>query len=491
MLDRSPVLWIFSSFIVLFIGVGIYAGFQKQDTTEDYLLAGRGVNPWLAALSAVATGNSGFMFIGLIGFTYTIGLAAIWLSIGYVLGDTLAWLVVHKRLRRDSEATNSETFAAFLGHGIEGGRWITAIAALFTLCFLGVYAAAQLQAGSKALSVLFGWDISIGIGLGAAIVAIYAISGGIRASIWVGSIQSILMIGSMVLLAGVAIANVGNISDFWGTLNTIDPNLTSLVPTGLKFGAVPFILAWMVSGFGVVGQPHIMIRMMAIDGVEQVDKARNLYLALNAVLSLTATIVGLGARILLPELATGDTELALPVLAEAVLPMGLVGLVLVGLFSATISTAEGQLLACSAALTQDLFPSAAKSYLWAKVGTVVMVVVILGLALVSPSDVFVLVTFAWAALAASLGSLLLVRVLGRSLSTTTALAMMIIGVATALFWRMGLHWSDDLYEVLPGMAASLLTYAVIQPILNRKDGNQASGISSQALEVKHKEQSEF
>lgn len=474
MLDRSPVLWIFSSFILLFIGVGIYAGLQKQDTTEDYLLAGRGVNPWLAALSAVATGNSGFMFIGLIGFTYTIGISAIWLSVGYVLGDLLAWLVVHKRLRRDSEVTNSETFAAFLGHGIAGGRWVSAIAALLTLCFLGIYAAAQLQAGSKALTVLFDWDLSVGIGLGATIVAIYCISGGMRASIWVGSVQSVLMIGSMVVLASVAITSVGTLPEFWQTLYRTDPNLTSLAPTGLQFGAVPFILAWMVSGFGVIGQPHIMIRMMTIDTVEQVDKARNLYLALNAILSLTATIVGLGARILLPELATGDTELALPVLASTVLPSVLVGLVLVGLFSATISTADGQLLACSAALTQDLFPRSAKSYLWAKVGTIVMVLVILGLALISPSEVFVLVTFAWAALAASLGSLLLVRVLGRSLSAPTAIVMMFVGLATTLIWRIGLHWSDDLYEVLPGMVASLLTYAVMQPIVNGQITQQKS-----------------
>ncbi|MEM6424491.1 MAG: sodium/proline symporter [Cyanobacteria bacterium P01_D01_bin.128] len=481
MFDRSPALWIFSTFIALFIGVGIYAGSRKQDTTEDYLLAGRGVNPWLAALSAVATGNSGFMFIGLIGFTYTIGLSAIWLSVGYVLGDLFAWLVVHKRLRRDSEAADTETFAAFLGHGMAGGRWVRAIAAGLTLAFLAVYAAAQLQAGSKALSVLFDWDLAVGIGLGAAIVAVYCVSGGIRASIWVGSLQAVLMIGSMVLLAGVAIANIGNLREFWTTLQQIDPALTHLAPAGLQFGAAPFILAWMVSGFGVVGQPHIMIRMMTIDDVEGVDKARNLYILLNTVLSITATIVGLGARILLPELAGGDTELALPALADAILPTVLVGMVLVGLFSATISTADGQLLACSAALTQDLLPGAAKSYRWARIGTIAMVLVILTLALVSPSEVFVLVTFAWAALASSLGTLLLVRVSGRSLSASTAIAMMSVGIITALVWRIGLHWSEDLYEVLPGMGASLLTYFVMQPVVNRlSSSSKASSETSEA-----------
>ena len=224
-----------------------------------------------------------------------------------------------------------------------------------------------------------------------------------------------------------------------------------------------------------------MIRMMTIDDVEGVDKARNLYILLNTVLSITATIVGLGARILLPELAGGDTELALPALADAILPTVLVGMVLVGLFSATISTADGQLLACSAALTQDLLPGAAKSYRWARIGTIAMVLVILTLALVSPSEVFVLVTFAWAALASSLGTLLLVRVSGRSLSASTAIAMMSVGIITALVWRIGLHWSEDLYEVLPGMGASLLTYFVKQPVVNRlSSSSKASSETSEA-----------
>lgn len=455
----------FITFIALFIGVGIYSGSRRQDTTEDYLLAGRNVNPWLMALSAVATGNSGFMFIGLIGFTYQVGISAVWLTVGYIVGDFIAWLSVHRRLREVSEDVNSETISAFLGHDDDGGRWISIISAVITLFFLGTYAAAQLQAGSKALSVLFGWDAWIGIVFGAAVVAVYCVSGGIRASIWVGSVQSILMMVSMLMLSGVAIAACGGFHALWESLNLISPTLIDLTPAELRFGFWPFVIAWTVAGFGVVGQPHIMVRAMAIDSADQIYKARNVYVLFNAIFSIAATVVGLTARVLLPDLgAIADAELALPELAVSLLPAILVGLVLVGLFSATISTADAQILSCSSALTQDLLPKSTASYAGAKLGTLATIGIILLMALVSTNNVFVLVTFSWAALAASLGPVMVVRVMQLPLTAPVAIVMMIVGITTALVWRVGLHFSNDVYEVLPGMLSSSLIYVMSIPL---------------------------
>ncbi len=484
MLERAPIAVTFFTAIALFIAVGLYSGTRKQDTTEDYLLAGRDVNPWFTALSAVATGNSGFMFIGLIGFTYQMGLSALWITAGHIVGDTLAWLTVHQRLRRVSGETKSETVSSFLGQGVSGERWVTPVSALITLGFLGIYAAAQLQAGSKALTALFDWPTGGGIAFGAVVVALYCVAGGIRASIWVGSVQSVLMMVSMIALAAVAIASCGGLSGLWAQLQDIDPGLVSLAPSGLAFGAVPFVLAWTVSGFGVVGQPHIMVRAMTIESVEGVSAARNVYLLFNAVFSVAAVVVGLTARVLLPELALGDAELALPELAMTLLPAVLVGLVLVGLFSATISTADAQLLSCSAALTQDLLPRSwvkATPYRAARLGTLLMVVVVVGIALVSTDSVFVLVTFAWAALAASLGTVMVVRVMQWRLTGWVAIAMMISGIGTALVWRVGLHLSADLYEVLPGMAVSGLVYVLARPFLRPQPNQNATAFSKGVL----------
>ena len=462
----------FIFFLLLFTGVGIYSGTRKQNTTTDYLLASRNVNPWLTALSAMATGQSGLLFIGQVGFAYKIGISSLWLTIGWVIGDYLAWWLVFKKLRQLSEETTSDTVSAFLAQNIKGSRTIAVISALITIAFLGSYAAAQLVAGSKALNALFGWNYNLGIILGAVMVLIYCFSGGIRASIWTDAVQGTIMVGSLLLLLVVAVINCGGVGNLWQSLAAIDPNLTNWGASQQPWGFTPFFVGWLVAGFGVVGQPHIMVRAMAIDSAEHIGFARNFKTSLGLINSISATGIGLAGRVIMPDLMTsGDPELTLPYLSLELLPVVLVGLILAGLFSATMSTADSQILSCSAALTQDLFPNLAKSYRWAKVGTLTVTAVVLAIALSGNNHVFALVTFSWSALASGLGPLLILRVWQRSVPLYTAIAMMLVGIATALIWNVGLDWSSAMYEVFPGMAAGITVYGISQFFSNFKSLN--------------------
>ncbi len=451
----------FMIFLLLFTAVGIYSATRKQNTTTDYLLANRNVNPWLTALSAMATGQSGFLFVGQVGFAYKLGISSLWLTIGWLIGDYLAWYFVFQPLREISEQTASDTVSSFLSQNIKDSRLIAIISALITIIFLGSYAAAQLIAGSKALNAVFGWNYNLGIIIGAVIVVAYCFSGGIRASIWTDSLQGIIMLVSLLLLLIVAVVHCGGISKIWQSLAAIDPALINWNSEQQPWGFAPFFIGWIVAGFGVVGQPQILVRGMAIDSAEHIGFARNLKTALGLVNSLAAMGIGLTARVILPDLMTsGDPELALPYLSLELLPVALVGLMLAGLFSATISTADSQILSCSAALTQDIFPHVNKSYRWAKIGTLTVTAVILAIALAVGNNVFALVTFSWSALAAGLGPLLILAVRQQSVSLSTAIAMMIVGIATALVWNLGFHLSAAIYEVLPGMAAAMTVYGM-------------------------------
>ncbi|MGF1540801.1 MAG: sodium/proline symporter [Pleurocapsa sp.] len=448
----------FILFLILFTVVGIYAATQKQDTTTDYLLAGRKVNPWAIALSALSTGQSGFLFTGQVGYAYTQGISAVWLAIGWAIGDYLAWWLFFKRLRQVSAASNSDTVPAFLAQKQPGYRWIAVISALITIFFLGIYAAAQLLAGSKALNSLFGWDYGWGIFIGAIIVVIYCFSGGIRASIWTDSVQTMVMIVSLLLLLGVTISAAGGIGNLYLNLRAIDTSLVSLFSAELPWGFLPFFLGWLVAGFGVVGQPHIVVRAMALDSPNHMAKARDIKIICGIITAFTAIFIGLAARVLLPEL--NDPELALLDLSGELLPGILVGVMLAGLFAATISTADSQILSCSAALTQDLFPGLAKSYKYAKIGTLVVTSMVLIIALINNESVFGLITFAWSILASGLGVLLILRSLEKPLSTPVAIAIMLAGITVSMTWKLGLQLSDAVYEVFPGMAAGFLVYLI-------------------------------
>ncbi|MEB3830871.1 sodium/proline symporter [Phormidium sp. CCY1219] len=462
MLDRIWIAISFIVFLLLFTGVGIYSATRKTNTTADYLLASRTVNFWLTALSAFATAHSGAMFTAIIGYTYQVGISAAWLPIGWVLGDALAWIFVYKRLRVASEESACETVGGFLAGDQKGNRAIAIISAFVTLAFLGTYSAAQLVAGSKALHVLFGWDYSWGIILGAAIVVAYCFSGGIRASIWTDAAQSGVMMFAMMGLLVLSIAACGGVGELWSQLESIDPLLVNPSPSNLEFGTLFFVLGWVASGLAVLGQPHILVRAMAIDSAENIGLSRNLYLISYTLFSAAAIGVGLTARVLMPQLmvAGRDPELALPLLSVELLPAVLVGVILAGLFAAVISTTDSQILSCSAALTQDLFPKAAHSYKMAKIGTVTATAVILAIALAGNQNVFMLALLGWSTLGSTFGPLLLVRVFRLPLNPIVAIAMMVVAIATTLIWRFGLNWSNNVIETLPAMIAPTLVYAI-------------------------------
>lgn len=452
----------FIAFLLLFVGVGIYSASRKKNTTTDYLLASRNVGFRLTALSAFATAHSGYMFTGLIGYTYIAGISAIWLIIGSLIGDTLAWTFVYKPLRTLSEKNASETVGAFLANNQKKNRWISIISTLIILIFVGAYASAQLMAGSKALSVLFNWDYNWNIIVGATVVLLYCFSGGIRASIWTDAVQSVVMIFAMIGLLIIAVIACGGVGALWSQLESADPLLVDLTPSNLKFGVIGFLLGWLGSGMAIFGQPHIIVRAMVIDSAKHISSSRNLYIFFYAVFAFAAIGVGLTARVLMPQLmeVVNDREMALPLLSLQLLPGVFVGIILAGLFAAVISTIDSQVLSCSAALTQDLLPLRSKSYKMAKVGTLVTIVLITAMALMANRNVFSLVNLAWAALGATIGPLVVVRAWQLRMNCAVGVIMMLTGTATTLIWRFGLNLSGYVSEALPGIVMPVFVYLI-------------------------------
>ena len=460
----------FLFFLGLFVIIGVSSAWSKKDTTDDYLLAGRNVPPWLAALSAVATNNSGFMFIGQIAYTYRVGIESVWMMIGWVVGDLIAWQLVHPRVRRESEAMEVATVPALLGTSRDGEkRIIIVLGGLMTFLLLGVYAAAQLKAGSTALQTLFGWQPQLGAIIGAVIVVLYCFSGGIRASIWTDAAQSIVMILAMATLLVAASFEVGLPTDVWNNLKGQDPNLVSWFPRDLKFGFAMYLLGMTFGGFGAIGQPHILVRFMAIRSVDEIQRAKWIYFLWFIPFFVASIAVGLYARAYMPDLLSipltagltesQATELAMPEMARRLLPDVLIGLTLAGLFSATMSTADSQILVCSGAITQDINPAWKNSYVASKLATLAVTGLALSVALFAGQGVFSLVLIAWSALGAGLGPALMLRLLGIQLSSLTITLMMTAGVGTVIAWNT-IGFDGDVFKLFPGMAASFLMWPI-------------------------------
>lgn len=468
----------FAVCLAAFTVVGALSMRSSSSTTDDYLVAGRDVPPWLAALSAAATNNSGFMFIGLIGFAWTSGVQAIWLHGGWVMGDLMLWMWVHRRLNRRAHEVNALSVPALLStnRGGDLSRPLAIVTGLLTLLFLGGYAAAQLKAGSTTTWALLGWDIRVGAIVGAAIVFVYSMAGGLRASIWTDAAQSFVMVFAMIAMLYMAVDRAGSPVDLFEQLRAIDPALVNWTPEDLRFGLGLYVVGWIFGGLGVLGQPHILIRTMTLSAPSMVPRAARVYFAWYLPFSVAAVLIGLYARVILPELDqltfTGGmvdpVELALPMMSQELLPPVLSGITLAAVFAATMSTADSQIISCSAALTQDIAPRWKGNYTIAKIATACVTIVALCIALYAREGVFSLVLLAWSILGSAFGPILVVRLFGGRLSDVTAFAMMIVGVTVVMLWGSSTY-AGSIYRLMPGMLSAFATWAIVQPIVSARE----------------------
>jgi SSS family solute:Na+ symporter/sodium/proline symporter len=449
----------FLGFLALFLGVGLASAFRAKKSRTDYYLAGSEVPPWLAALSAVATNNSGYMFIGVIGFTYATGLAAFWLMFGWILGDFVASLFIHRKLREATERTHEASFAAVLARWWEDQEFIVwrRIAAIIMVVFLGAYAAAQISAGGKALQGVLDWNPKTGAVVVAAMILAYSAAGGIRASIWTDAIQSFVMLAAMSVLFVVGVMGLGGvdgaITQMAAVPNFLDWFPKDLVLPGLS-GMALFVIGWMFAGLSVIGQPHVMVRFMSLDSPDNMVRTRMWYYGYFTLFYVLATSVGMLSRIYLPELGDLDPELALPTMARELLPDVFVGMILAGIFAATMSTADSLVLSCSAAITHDLMPERQEKTWKLKMATALVTVLALLIAITETRSVFSLVILAWSTLASAFAPLLIIYAMRRHIPEAGAIAALVIGISVALLWRyFGLH--NDVYEGMPGILSGL------------------------------------
>ncbi len=447
----------FLAFLALFVLVGLSSMLKSRRTKQDYYLASNAIPPSLVGLSAVATNNSGYMFIGVIGYTHTTGLASIWLMIGWIAGDFLASGFVHSRLRQATSRTGEATFAGVLSHWYQGdgARSVQRLIGLLSLIFLSAYASAQLVAGSKALHVLFGWPNWAGSTLGAALVVVYCYAGGIRASIWTDAAQSVVMVVAMGVMMVVATQSLGGVSDAVEQMQQVEGFLDwfpqDLIVPGLG-GGILFVVGWAFAGLSVIGQPHVMTRFMTLDDTGNMRRARVWYYSWFLVFYLMATAVGMLSRVYLADPGTFDAELALPVMALELLPPVGVGLVLAGVFAATMSTADSLVLSCSSAVTHDLLPHQTEKTWLLKLSTGAITFAALMWALFNQQSVFSLVIMAWSGLASAFAPLLVCRCLGGRPGWIASWIGILTGLGVALAWRW-LGWHNAIYEGMPGILA--------------------------------------
>ena len=455
----------FSLFMCAFAGIGLASMWVKEDTTDDYLVAGRGMHPALAALSAVSTWNSGYMFIGFIGFTFTMGYSIIWIGFGSLIGQIVAWIWLYKFIQQSANERGIRSLSSLVSDVT--GSPEAKLAAVLSVLFLSVYAAAQLTSGGKALYVMLGWSEVVGILIGFVLVVAYCYAGGIRASIWTDAAQSSVMLIGSGLLCYVAMQEVGGFSGLHDGLATQDANLTSIVPADLNFGVSLWVFAFFLGGLSVAGQPQVVTRVMTLGTDEDRKTAMIWFFAWQTPFLLLMVIIGLASRVVFSG-ADFDPELGLPMLAMETLGPFWVGLILASIFAATMSTADSQVLACTAAFTDDIMPQISQDHKKTKIVTLIIaafatMISIFGLYIPGGDSVFALVVLAVYGLGSIFVPILIIRWAGYNPDTNHTMAMMTAALITVILWSIS-GYGDDIFPSVPGMGAAFITHFLMNQI---------------------------
>ena len=456
------ILLSFLLFLGFFAGVGLASMRVKQDTTDDYLVAGRGMHPALAALSAVSTWNSGYMFIGFIGFIYLMGYSAIWIGVISTIGQLVAWIWLYKFIQKEGNERGLRSLSSLVSE--KAGAPEAKLAAVLSVFFLSIYAAAQLTAGGKALFVMLGWPELIGILIGFVLVVAYCYAGGIRASIWTDAAQSCVMIVGSVILCWVALGNVGGFSGMHGQLESQSSQLVNFLPADISLGISLYLLAFFLGGLGVAGQPQVVSRVMTLKSDEDRKQAMIWFFVWQTPFIALMFVVGLASRVLFTD-GNFDAELGLPALAMDTLPALGVGMILASIFAATMSTADSQVLACTAAITDDIKPEWREDHKTTKKVTLYVAaaatsISIAGLYIPGGDSVFALVVLAVYGLGGIFVPLLIIRWMGYKPDTFHSIAMMISAFSGVIIWTL-LGLGGDVFPSVPGVGSAFIAHFIM------------------------------
>ncbi|MGM7636692.1 sodium/proline symporter PutP [Bacillus sp. Hm123] len=465
MLDYSLIISVIVYMVgMLFIG---YFAYKKTSNLSDYMLGGRGLGPAVTALSAGASDMSGWLLMGLPGAMFATGLSSSWIVLGLTLGAWANWIYVAPRLRTYTEVANdSITIPGYLENRFnDQSKILRLISGLVILIFFTFYVSSGMVSGGVLFQNTFGMEYHTGLWVITAVVVAYTLFGGFLAVSWTDFVQGLIMFLALILVPIVTLMHIGGLGPAVDTPRSIDPSLLDIFK-GTSFLGIASLFAW---GLGYFGQPHIIVRFMAITSVKEIKKARRIGMGWMVFSSIGAMLTGfLGITYYHQNgLTLSDPETIFIKLGEILFDPIITGFLISAILAAVMSTISSQLLVTSSSLTEDLYKtffrrSASDKELvfFGRLSVLLVSIVALTLSWEKSTTILDLVGYAWAGFGSAFGPMIILSLYWKRMTKWGALAGMIVGAVTVIAWsQIGL--SDMLYEMIPGFAASLLSIIIV------------------------------
>ncbi len=480
--------------IALYLAVLLYIGViasRRMHDVRDYYAGGKSMGFWAVAFSARATGESAWLLLGLTGMGATVGVQALWVVVGEVLGVGMSWLLMSRRFKRLTDRYDSVTVPDYLESRFrDKGHVLRLVSAATLVVFVTIYVSAQIDATGKAFESFLDWNYFVGIAVGFTVVLVYIVSGGFVAVVWSDIFQGVLMVAGLVLLPVVGAWYAGGLGAVLDGLRAQDP---SLLQFSLGEGTqILTTLALLLIGLGFLGSPQLFVRFIALRSESEISRGAAVAITWTILADVGALLTGLVGRHLLVG-PSGDVaglgsggEAVLPMLVDLVMPIFLVGMFVAVVLAAIMSTVDSLLVLASSAVVRDWYqkvkaPDTADDALIGRsraatfILAFVALLIAVGVALATPDrTVFWFVIFGWSGISATFCPTMILSLFWTGMTARGALVGMLTGFVCVPLFKFAAPELPEvgdaftkLSELPPAFAASLVA-GVVTSLLDRK-----------------------
>lgn len=497
MLIRYEIIISIIIYLLIMLVIGYY-GYKKTVSHSDYTLGGRGLSPAVAALSAGASDMSGWLMLALPGSMYLTGIGAGWLAFGLTLGAYLNWVFLAPRLRTYTETANdSITIPAFLENRFnDTSKLLRILSSFIIIGFFTLYVSAGMVSGGVVFESVLGIEYRTGLLIVAGVTLAYTLFGGFLAVSWTDVVQGGVMMLALLFVPVFALAEVGGVPTAFTQIRHIDPLLMDIF-RGVSVIGIIGSLAW---GLGYFGQPHIIVRFMALRTAKEAKPARRIGMTWMILSIVGAMFTGLVGRAYLTGegifLETAEaSETVFVVMGDMLFHPYVIGFIFSAILAAVMSTISSQLLVTSSSLTEDIYktflkrkPSDREMVLLGRGAVLVVSLVALALSWQQNSTILELVSYAWAGFGAAFGPVMLISLYWKGMTKWGALAGMGAGALVVVIWANTnlyafLGMGERVYELLPGfIVAALVIYVVSKLTTNPKQVQEGFDVFKQRLD---------
>lgn len=480
--------------LALYVGILFLIGFfasRRIKGMSDYYVGGKKMGFWAVAFSARATGESGWLLIGLTGMGAMAGYSGYWVVVGELLGVFISWQFMAKRFKKRSDSYGAITIPDYLeSHFKTSTHTLRILAASVLVIFIVIYVASQIDVTGVAFESMLGIDYKLGALIGFLIVLAYIFVGGFVAAVWSDLFQGLLMFFGLVLLPIVVWFSMDHGAGVTEGLNAIDPTLTQIMGRSDDNWMNLFtILGFSMIGLGFLGSPQVYVRFMSIKNEKEIDRGKWVAVLFTLLTDAAAVTIGILARIYFtsegqnPEVILGNNgEDVLSLIIENFLPTVLVAVYIAIVLSAIMSTIDSLLILASSAITRDFYQKIFRPQIKdndltkiSRTATIIMAFSALLIAIimdyVSPNrQIFWVIIFGWSGIAATFCPVIILSLFWKGYSEKGAIASMASGFISVIIFNFVLKEMPNIgpYFVALDVLAPSFTVAMIVGVLVSK-----------------------